>query len=483
MITIQTILESEQPIQLGDVLFLNLSYRKHLNQKPEQVRDMMEREAEFSQARADNRYPDWWSTVPGSVRQYLWATYIWSEADPLSIVPDAPFLPDGVGYILLEDGTAHQAFRIFDPKWRLQNIRQLAELEPNNRRHTVMFGNLGQSQLPHTRFLHTTEVYVLGMLQGHRIELTPQELEFDLLCCAGHDAMTAGLGDTFKKLAPIKLCEERNFRHILRRKNVQTYLESRGIDPIKMYKRIRGFHPTDKLHLDIPDRMAYVGRDAMMFSKNITASLEQRRMLAAQTFFKKNPAVCTMWECIDREEDMIYFNDWERLFVFLQQRMHLFNDLYLNPYTRVREQMVAQLLGKYAIEQGLITYATLLEMVDSDLVGQHGIFEKLTDQPYALTTLGGVKVCVECFTTNDEARIRQHELRQEGVVVSLIETLSKPPSPGTNWLVKRNENIGTFAAMCPKETNVVRSIFTQPLVRLYFIPQPPKWLENIEKAA
>lgn len=421
----------------------------------------------------EEREPAWIKLLDADTQAELrWGWLLGDQFDPLAIVSDLPCT--GVGYAVSENGMLEKIMHALN-LYRLSRIRQLAALHhPLNTTTRVDGRGIETNILPmfmgnefqHTRWCHVLDVHALYTLIGCNVGLSPDELRHGRAAAFSHDGRTPALGDTTKWIDPEVFDEDKHYPDLLRESpewpavRDEFHLSNELLARIIMNEGLLGSI------LDIADKLGYIGRDVwnlIRYSGNYPYIHDYRQQDESVdrilTLGAENPYISSIWECVERDGDRVFFNNAYRLAAFLELRCWMFRGVYLNPRARFREHATSSILLKYLYETGQITAKYLLESDDGqlwfDLDRRFGInhFNMQMDNKRWLN--------VSRCASEQEAITREVELVASGQMV-FAEKIPERINAGGHFLVRHQGRILPIAEALPKRFREIEAAARQP---------------------
>lgn len=229
---------------------------------------------------------------------------------------------------------------------RQQHISQLENLTPpGSAQKTFYFFPV----FKHKRYDHAKMVAMMAAWMVVKWGFTWEEALTFVLAAAFHDAPTVAGGDAIR-CAFDELCEERNFLECLQRHGIDLKWQKRGADPLEAQRHVDGRGKYAK-HLECLDRISYTILDVYFLGGDTPDVL--RKLLGRYRSFGD------VWLdlCLD-EQGRVYFNNAERLYVFLLVRALMHVHLYKNPASRRIEHIVAK-ETRQLLKEGIISFEDL----------------------------------------------------------------------------------------------------------------------------
>jgi hypothetical protein len=265
---------------------------------------------------------------------------------------------DGVAWFEAESGLAHQLGWTVN-LGRLRGIKQLALLGPpvcQNRRQTTLTFN-------HDRFLHTYDVYALGMICAHNMGVKGKDLVALRLSLLVHDLFTPACGDLMKFIDKKAYDEDALLAKLLSDDRWIHLCGELGVnpaEPIRIAQKKDGVLCSIR---DLADTLAYVARDLHAFHgqypgdwKEWYENEEDRLLEDELRSVSANPEAFTLWESVRPGKDgSIVVNNHEKLYQFLFARACLFRLLYYHRQTRHIEYVLGIRIVKTLIEKGVFS--------------------------------------------------------------------------------------------------------------------------------
>jgi len=241
------------------------------------------------------------------------------------------------------------------PFWRLGEISQLGYLVPPFP-EKIPFPKISFAGAPftHTRWIHCLLAAAMAEVILTRNGFSKEERAPMVLSIAYHDiAMPAG-GDSIKRVDPDNLDEENNFGYILEKNGLAKQWKAKfnfNLDQARKWVLNQG---TIGFLLDILDKMSYVALDCYYQGRYYDSDVRQHCL--------QYPLFMDAWQDIRFSPDRqtLGFTDPEKLFQFALARALEHRELLLNPYARILDFFLTDLV-KPLYNKGVITKDQLLE--------------------------------------------------------------------------------------------------------------------------
>jgi hypothetical protein len=372
---------------------------------------------------------EWWPNLPASVRSDI-AFYRWLQEATLNVIN---FPNTGIRYSILENGMTDQVIAKLG-LFRLSGVKQLGYLtDPIV--HYIGGGVARGETLEHSRYQHSLDVMAIATCIGRNCKVTGPELKSLQFAALTHDILTPAGGDATKRVSPIELDEDTNFRKVFAKKEFPRLRDRFQLDPELIFSTIQNEGLLGQI-LDIADKLAYVARDLPSYLINVEPSETERQLLPNEyeqlsAYARNAPDICGVWETFRRHGDLLVCHDPERLADFLYVRLLLFRQFYANPATRFHEATTVRIVLEHLFETGAITVNRVLIMRDLQL--EDLMSKVLGLQAYELCTAAAVGMPGYCTVhTEAEALAYCHKLVRQGAFPTLYEYLQP--------LLKRSSN-------------------------------------------
>lgn len=255
------------------------------------------------------------------------------------------------------------------------------------------------AELPENRLNHSLVVARTMEAIMRNNDFSEDEVNLGIVSALLHDIATPGAGDATKSLDPEVLHEEDYWWENLD-EEAWKFIESTGADFTMIDNIIHNRGVLGKI-LDIADRIGYVMLDLKQIGEDPIL-----------------PDLGNIYKDVvyDRERNEVYFNDSERLKVFLGIRAKLFRDVYINPYSQSTDYIFARLLNPYYSrdenEEGRLLPEQLRVMSDEDL--KKFLSAKYGAEPWFMfhEKTGWLPHYIRC-STEEEAIIKAEEIKQD----------------------------------------------------------------------
>ncbi|MDP3244942.1 MAG: HD domain-containing protein [bacterium] len=223
---------------------------------------------------------------------------------------------------------------------------------------------------PHTRLTHCLLTGILMEVIMARNGFSKKERATPVLAAACHDiAMPAG-GDSIMRIDPKNLSEEINFSWVLRNAGLdKSWAQMFGFDIESAARWVQGKDMFGRL-LDVLDKISYTAIDCQHIG---VVRPSKVRELGYQY-----PLMMDVWQDIrfNRDKTDFGFCDPERLFHFLLARAYEHVELLQNPYSRVLDFYLDQMV-RPMYEAGVVNRETLLTCNDEWLNVLIGEYHKI----------------------------------------------------------------------------------------------------------
>jgi hypothetical protein len=282
--------------------------------------------------------------------------------------PSPTILPFSDLKRFLSEGSIYEDF-LNDPSIvRLAGIRSLSCLSPFKANPNEVHNHYPQTREDHSIFT--------SLILGWILRKSGFPLEKIILGEAGgmyHDVGTPPLGDATKKV-DIEMLDEEKFWLDGLYKNTKKLLKKYNCNEDDLDKIIKNQGIIGKA-LDIADRIAYtmvdldsvIGHPLQFLIHEKEPSLSRLQSLANQDLEVGNIYKEVF---IDQKKEIIFFENPDRLNIFLTIRANLFKNLYLNPTSQARDAFVKRLIEPLYSrdEKKLLNPHILRKMQDYELL-------------------------------------------------------------------------------------------------------------------
>ncbi len=371
------------------------------------------------------------------------------------------FLPySDIGGWLLEDSIYDKAEKSIPGLRRLNHIKTLSLLsfmgpyEPKD---------IHYLEHRHTRFDHSLTV---GMVVEKILKQNgfPQDqINIGVLAGLLHDVATPALGDATKQVDPKNLNEEDFWWEALDEEG-RNFVK-RFTDKETLGKIIKNQGPLGEV-LDIADRITYIMKDLYSVIGPIKPEeLESNPLLTnIKDILSLYPKIGNIYREVgaDSRTGKVFFNDPDMLYAFLLLRANIHKEFYLHPINQGRDLFIAKLLEPLYSKDGpsKLTSSLLRQMNDEDLL--RVISNKYFPDVFPEGTLHNLTNWLplyERFDTEEKAKSREKELRQNGnvVVVGIKECRSFDSGISYN-VVGGNGRIMPFSEFDPQKAKKLQEL-------------------------
>lgn len=280
----------------------------------------------------------------------------------------------GVAWFEGTEGLAHQLNWLVGLA-RLQRIKQLSLLGP-----PVCQGELQTTlSFDHNRFVHTYDVYAIGMVIGHNVGVAGKDFLALRLSLLVHDLFTPACGDLMKFVDRNAYDEDALLDGLLTDPSWKSVCEGLGVDPrepIRIAQEKDGILCSVR---DLADTLAYVARDLWKFHGDYRGSWrdwyedeESKRLEDELRKVSADPKALMLWQNVQKGAGSIVVDDHTALERFLFARACLFRLLYYHRQTRHIEYILGIRIVKILLSEGILSPA--------DFFGSNGIDDLIWDK-------------------------------------------------------------------------------------------------------
>lgn len=199
-----------------------------------------------------------------------------------------------------------------------------------------------------------------------------REEEVTLATVAGliHDNATPAGGDAIKKMDPKNLHEELHWKESIDERGWE-YFRELGITEDILDATIKNRGLVGKI-LDVADRIVYVMMDINQIISNSRAFAGDDYLADLYNLIAPMPLLGNIYQDVkvDRRTRDIFFENPDRLRRFLQTRVLMHRNCYLDPVSQARDQVFTNLTSELYSPDGtkLLSPQLLRRMRDSDLI-------------------------------------------------------------------------------------------------------------------
>lgn len=357
----------------------------------------------------------------------------------------------------------------------IKTIPLMSYLGPQTRKPFWSFERI------HNRISHSLVVPFVAEEIGKRNRLPLQEITNLTLAGAFHDVGTPAFGDILKQLDPKNLDEEDFWWESLGKYGqafVTQFTTQETLDSIIKNKGVLGEI------LDIADRITYTMKD--LYSVQWTPG-SNPKLPEINEVLSKHRDIGNIYKDVrvDRKSGKVFFKNPDRLYAFLKIRALLHKYLYLHPVNQGRELLLAKAVDPlYDPINGPITPSLLRKMGDEDLI----LVLKDT-YPEAFSLDSGFDIVnwfpkFEKFGTEEDARLREQELKKQKRVPVIGIKKIRGFDPGISYNVSSNGQIVAFSEARPEEARELQEMgeSTKGIFLIYSNVSGNKPINNLLKA-
>ena len=486
MVDLRTFHQNKTAVRLGDIIYLpetpeRFAYTGQLDvlhQRREQLPPELAKRLdgctsaslaqliicdEVRQSAWGTAIPAWVSVLPDPFRCEAERECAIHATENPNIVLGFPFSGLG-GYVIDLDSTLLGGAYCHFNLQRLAHIRQLAWLTTP----VLLQDRPGviPSRFEHNRLNHCWDVAAVANLLGHGLGLSESEIATLTLAAATHDARTPAGGDTTKILDRAFFDEDANYPELLTTFDAETFLRQCNVDRGTLTQTILGKETLGML-LDIADKTSYVARDAFWFHQRMDTEITDcEEGEAIHHLLRRHPDICNIWHDVTLAKGMPTFTDVEALSRMLMLRVLLFRALYYHPASRFTEFIVAHVVLRHLVDRGALTFRDLLMWRDDELDKRVEVFGHLVyGAHFGEPEFRG-------FDDEPSARRFEQQLRDDGEICVMLETMPKRISSGTRYRVRTRDGIVSLAEAHPDLAAPIDALaHVVTPYRVYWVPQ------------
>lgn len=361
-----------------------------------------------------------------------------------------------------EDGIIEKAFHNL-PLSRLGYIKALSFLsyigpDPEN----IYFLEYRHDRLDHS--------LVVALITGEILRQNGfPESTINLGTLAGllHDIATPAHGDATKQVDPESLNEEKFWWQVIDKKGWK-FIKQYGGDKKTLDKIIANGGALGKT-LDIADRITYTMKDLFAVVGHTNpkqfVDLEGSYLSSLCNILSLNPNLGNIYKevGVDAKKEEVFFNNPERLALFLLLRAHLFKALYLNPISQGRDMVVAKLIYPlYARkDKSKLTPEKLRNITDSELIAElaEAYSASVPRKDMFYHTLVNWYPQYEKVEDRDKAKMRVFELSKRKNIAVIGAKECKGFDPATTYkVVDQKGKIVSFRECYPEKALQIERI-------------------------
>ena len=359
-----------------------------------------------------------------------------------------------------EQSTYEEAQRSTNALNRLGNIKALSFLSFIGPKHNPNTYYLGYS---HTRFDHSLVVALTTEQILRQNGASLDQINIGIVAGLFHDIAIPALGDATKQLDPKNLDEE-NFWWETLDEEGRNFVK-RFTDKETLGKVIRNQGLLGEV-LDIADRITYTMKDLYNVIGPIKpGELESNPLLAnINDILSSYAKIGNIYKEVgaDSRTGKVFFNNPDMLYAFLLLRANIHKEFYLHPINQGRDLFITKLLEPLYSKDDTskLTPSLLRQMNDTHLLRiiASKYFPDVNPEG-AFSNLLNWFPLYERFATEEKAKSREKELRQNGniVVVGIKECKSFDSGISYN-VVGKNGRIMPFSEFDPQKAKKLQEL-------------------------
>jgi HD superfamily phosphohydrolase len=397
-------------------------------------------------------------------RKWLYLShYIKGEDLDQFAIMGLPFSRIG-GYILMCSGLSQKLFNAFNMS-RLGAVKQLAYIRDSRWRKDL---HSFTTSIPfnHTREAHSLDVLAIGMLiVKNNPCLQPYE---NLLHTAflTHDARTPALGDTTKGVDPEFFDEDKQYNTFFKdNPEWELIRNDYDIDEQKLYERVNGKGVLGQV-LNLADKIAYVTRDAQMYTKLMLHIATEDSILDNESdklfeLVEKNPYITDIWNDIKVIDDRVVIKQSEQVANFFLLRALMFKHVYYAPGAHFPERAILQYFLKEMYNKKILTGEEILNCTDSLLENYITAYAEI-DPYFSGQSIQKIAPRIESFDSYELAERYLSMLDKSRT--AFIDTFTNKTKTGVEdiWIEQPDGHITLFKYAFPDMYEKIQSIMRFP---------------------
>ncbi len=376
------------------------------------------------------------------------------------------FLPYTNGLFWLEGtfGIAHQLGWVVELQ-RLMRIKQLSLLC-----FPVRQGEPSCSiDFHHTRFLHTYDVIVHGLLCAHNAGIKGKDLIALEIALAIHDLFTPACGDLMKFVDFKRFDEDARLTKLLDHEPYVTMCAHFEIDPKEPIRICQERNCALSRIRDFADTLAYTARDlsalmgyfesgTAMTQTQIYENPEDQALLQELLRYRHDKSdFALLFEGIELDErGNLVFKSADRLKTFLRIRAILFRILYYNRQTRNVEYLLGIRLVKMLLGKGILTLEVFEGPNSDDGSIWSGIYKETGYNPSFMHN--GAIGKTTSFETQELAEAHVKKFASDTVCGLIYKWPSQTRSKVNYWYVKTADGPKLWCDQFPNAAEEINRI-------------------------
>jgi hypothetical protein len=207
----------------------------------------------------------------------------------------------------------------------------------------------------HSRYFHTMSVARTQELILRNNEFSEADINHGIIAALLHDIATPAGGDAVKELDREVLDEEEHWREMLN-DDGRSFIRDHGLTEEQLDDTVHNRGGIGKI-LDVADRLTYTYMDSAFID------MDERHIHNSAPLIYRTVRY-------SHSSGEIYFEDADRLGIFLHERAKNHNDVYLQPENKGRELLLQNLTAPYYSRDGSKPFSpdVLRSMTDEDFL-------------------------------------------------------------------------------------------------------------------
>lgn len=303
------------------------------------------------------------------------------------------------------------------------------------------------------RWLHclTTAVVLELMLRNNNFK--EEEIRTGIIAGTLHDAAITPFSDIVSGIDPLGFDEASNlplYLERLDRERKENFDRKHSPDYQRIFEAVKGKGGSLGTFLKIADRLTYTATDSFFFAVLLKEKRRENPLEELADIFEKQPKLFDIFKEVkfDPQSKNVYFENPQKMAIFLRVRALMFRHVYLNPQ-RLSIQAALRRVVKELMDVGKIKKEDFLKITDLEL-------SPYFSQSSYLNTLRSRNFDKIGFVEGKTREEVDKELERKGILNKQIVWTDRVAGFDTltGWLTRdpKDGGIRPFSKVCPKET-------------------------------